>query len=71
MTIFGNAERARTAKGLGNNEDQLRRTRLLMDKITGKNNIEMKYSSRPETGGLKKIPVVSEKMIKVVPQTEQ
>ena len=36
-----------------------------MDKITGKNNIEMKYS-RPETGGLKKIPAISEKMIKAV-----
>lgn len=39
-------ERAKTAK-FGNSEDELKRTRLLMDKITGKNNIDARYVVRP------------------------
>lgn len=43
----------------------MRRTRLLMEKITGKNNIDMRYSARPETA-VSKTPIFSEKMIKPV-----
>jgi hypothetical protein len=36
-TVLG--ERAKTAKGFGNSEEELKRTRMLMDKISGKTNI--------------------------------
>lgn len=42
VNIFNNnppIERAKTAKGLGSNEEEMRRTRLLMDKISGKTNM--------------------------------
>ena len=46
--MFGN-ERAKTAKLTGN-EEEMKRTRVLMDKISGKHNIDPKFLSRPETG---------------------
>jgi hypothetical protein len=50
INIFNSTpiERAKTAKGLGSNEEEMRRTRLLMDKISGKNNYE-KMNSRPDS----------------------
>ena len=48
VNMFGN-ERAKTAK-LAANEEEMKRTRVLMDKISGKHNIDQRFLSRPETG---------------------
>ena len=41
-------ERAKTAK-IGATENEMRRTRVLMDKISGKHNVDKKYTNRPES----------------------
>jgi hypothetical protein len=46
----------------------MKRTRVLMDKISGKQNIDKKYLQRPDTG---KTNIVSQKMIKPIPSSEE
>lgn len=50
-TFYGQMERAKTAKGgiPKVSEEEMKRTRFLMDKISGKN-AEKKMIERPETG---------------------
>lgn len=58
LNIFNNLERAKTAKGLAQNEEEMRKTRVLMDKITGKASLEARNLARPETGA-SRAPLVS------------
>lgn len=72
INVFNNApiERAKTAKGLGSNEEEMRRTRMLMDKISGKAAIE-RNTVRPDTAASKTCqPILSEKLIKTVQDKE-